>query len=508
MVLIDMLEESKNKKRLSTGQLLHSIFKNNWEEKFLFDGINNKSFSYEEFFTLTLQYKEKLQETGLQKNDQICLLIPNSVNLIALYFASLMMQIVVIPIDPTKNKNEINEILSYVKCRSVICNVSNHEFIPNSIDLSNFNNLIQKNDIDINKLDIFIKLDYDSLFLITFTSGTTGIPKGVMHSFNNLVLSASAFNKKFNFNKKNIFYHNLPMSYMAGILNLIVLPFISESKIVLGERFNISNMLTFWDIPIKYNVNTFWFIPTILALLLKLDRGTKGVNYTNNIEVIGCVGTAPLNHITKTTIEKKYNISLYESYGLSETLFVTTNFPRNNNEYGVGQLLDGAELTFCSDDEILINVPWMFLGYANQAKNQFFKNGKYTSGDIGEITQNGFLTITGRKKDLIIKGGINISPKKIENFINEYNVFNENVILGIEDPYLGEKTICFFVPKEYPYDENMNKTLNLQIITQLGKDYGIDQFVEIEQIPKNSNGKVDNSKIREMYKMKTNANRN
>ena len=74
MVLIDMLEESKNKKRLSTGQLLHSIFKNNWEEKFLFDGINDKSFSYEEFFTLTLQYKEKLQETGLQKNDQICLL--------------------------------------------------------------------------------------------------------------------------------------------------------------------------------------------------------------------------------------------------------------------------------------------------------------------------------------------------------------------------------------------------------------------------------------------------
>lgn len=507
MVLIDMLEENKNKKRLSTGQLLHSIFKNNWEEKFLFDGINDKSFSYEEFFTLVLRYKKKLQEIGLQKNDYVCLLMSNSVELVALYFASLLMQLVVIPIDPTKNKNEINEILSYVNYKTTICDTADHQFIPNSINVKNFNNSILKNDINSNNLDIFIELDYDSLFLITFTSGTTGTPKGVMHSFNNLILSALAFNKKFNFDKKNIFYHNLPMSYMAGILNLIILPFVSESKIVLGERFSISNIATFWDNPIKYSVNTFWFIPTILALLLKLDRGTKGVNYASNIEVIGCVGTAPLSHVTKTAIEEKYNISLYESYGLSETLFVTTNSPRNNNEYSTGQLLEEAELIFCNDDEILINVPWMFLGYINQEKKQFFKNGKYVSGDIGETTQNGFLTITGRKKDLIIKGGINISPKKIENFINEYNVFNENVILGIEDPYLGEKTVCFFVPKEHPYNENMNKILNLQITTNLGRDYGIDQFVEIEQIPKNINGKVDNSKIREIYKMKTNAHR-
>lgn len=505
MVLIDMWEENKNRKRPSTGQLLKNIFKNNWKDKFLFDGLNDKSLTYEEFFTMILHYKEKLQEFGLQKNDQICLLIPNSINLIALYFASLMMQIAVIPIDPTKNKNEIDEILSYVNYKAVICNIFNHEFMPNSIDVGNFNSLIQKNNIDVNKLDLFTELDYDSLFLITFTSGTTGVPKGVMHSFNNLVLSASAFNKKFNFSKKNIFYHNLPMYYMAGILNLIILPFISESKIVLGERFNISSVLTFWDIPVKYNVNTFWFIPTILALLLKLDRGTKGVNYTNNIEVIGCVGTAPLSHVTKIAMEKKYNISLYESYGLSETLFITTNSPRNNNEYSTGQLLEGAELFFCDDDEILINAPWMFLGYVNLEKNQFFKNGKYMSGDIGKITQNGFLTITGRKKDLIIKGGINISPKKIEEFINEYEIFNENTVLGIEDPYLGEKTVCFFVPKEHPYDENMNKILNLQITTTLGKDYGIDQFVEIEQIPKNSNGKVDRPQIKKIYQIKTNT---
>ena len=504
MVLIDMLAENKNQKKSNIGSILKNIFKNNWKDNFLVDGINDKSLTYQEFFTLVLQYKDKLQAIGIQKNDQICLLIPNSVNLIALYFASLLMQVVVVPIDPTKNKNEIYEILSFVNCKYIFSNSSDHKFMSDFINMDDFDNMITKTNINLNNLDVFSDLDYDSLFLITFTSGTTGVPKGVMHSFTNLVSSALAFNKKFNFNKKNIFYHNLPMHYMAGILNLIILPFISESKIVLGERFNISNIILFWDIPVKYNVNTFWFIPTVLSLLLKLDRGTKGIDFTNNTKVIGCVGTSSLNHTTKIAIEKKYNISLYESYGLSETLFVSTNSPTFNVEYGVGELLEGVDLSFCEDDEILINTPWMFLGYINIQKNQFFENEKYLSGDLGAISQTGFLTITGRKKDLIIKGGINISPKKIQDFINECDIFNENTILGIEDQYLGEKTVCFFVPKEQPYNTNFNKILNSQIKNNLGKDYEIDQFVEIEQIPKNSNGKVDNFKIREMYKMESN----
>ena len=190
---------------------------------------------------------------------QTCALpiLPNSIDLIVMYFVSLIMQLVVIPIDPTKNKHEIDEILSYVNYKVTICNTKTHNHIPKSIDITYFN-LVLKNHTNYNDLNIFTRLNYDSLFLITFTSGTSGSPKGVMHSFNNLILSAIAFNKKFNFNKKNTFYHNLPMSYMAGILNLLVLPFISESKIVLGKRFNVSDTLAFWDIPIKYNVNTFW----------------------------------------------------------------------------------------------------------------------------------------------------------------------------------------------------------------------------------------------------------
>ena len=498
MVLIDILEESRKNKKLSTGILLKNIFADNWSKTFLFDSTADKSFSYKEFFTLVIKYSEKLQKLGLQKNDKVCLLLPNSVDLIALYFACLITRLVAVPIDPEKNTNEVNEILSYTNYKVI---VNDDPTSLRTTNIEDFHNHILQNKVNINELEIFNTLNYDDLFLITFTSGTTGIPKGVMHSFNNLMLSASAFTKKFNFNENNIFYHNLPMSYIAGILNLIILPFISQSKIVLGKRFAISSMLNFWDVPMRYNVNTFWFIPTILSLLLKLDRGELGVSYARNTKIIGCVGTAPLNHSTKLAIEKKYEISLYESYGLSETLFVSTNSPDDNYENSAGQLLDDVKLTLSEDDEILINTPWMFLGYVNLEKNLYFKDGSYTSGDIGQIDQNNFLTITGRKKDLIIKGGINISPKRIENFIDEFGAFNEHTILGFDDQIMGEKIVCFFVLGTTSFNDDMKKKLNSAIISKLGKEYGIDQFVEIDEIPKNTNGKVDKPKIREIYKM-------
>ena len=110
MVLIDILEESRKNKKLSTGILLKNIFADNWSKTFLFDSTADKSFSYKEFFTLVIKYSEKLQKLGLQKNDKVCLLLPNSVDLIALYFACLITRLVAVPIDPEKNTNEVNEI--------------------------------------------------------------------------------------------------------------------------------------------------------------------------------------------------------------------------------------------------------------------------------------------------------------------------------------------------------------------------------------------------------------
>jgi len=495
------------KKNLDTPKILEELFSNNWKEEFIFDALEDRVLTYEDFFCAVLNCRNRLEDNGLGKDDIVCLLMPNSLDLVILYFACLFMQITIVPVDPNKGEDEIREILSLINYKYIICDTQDIYSKEKQLAINELKeDFYRKRENSINELNNFYNIDYNKLFIITFTSGSTGIPKGVMHSFNNLILSADAFWEKFNFGKENMFYHNLPMTYMAGIINLVILPLISNSKIVIGERFNISNIMRFWDIPIKYSVNTFWFIPTVISLLMKLDRGTKGIDYAKEAEIIGCVGTAHLNNQLKRSFEERYKIPLYESYGLSETLFVTTNYPEMQVlENSVGQVLEGVELDFDEDDEILIDVPWMFLGYSNIEMDSYLKDGKFKSGDLGKFDKNGFLEITGRKKDLIIRGGINISPKKIEDFISKFNIFEDKVILGFEDIYIGEKIVCFFIPDKEFFSESKKRELNNEITKKLGKDYCIDEFVKMAEFPKNINGKIDKLKIKEIYKVKMNA---
>ncbi|MCX6984810.1 MAG: class I adenylate-forming enzyme family protein, partial [Lentisphaerae bacterium] len=235
-------------------------------------------------------------------------------------------------------------------------------------------------------------------------------------------------------------------------------------------------------------------------LLFKLDRDPRGTDYASRTQITACVGTAPLDYQVKLNFEGKYKITVYESYGLSETLFVSTNCPSAPQVKGcVGVLLEGVSLRFGPDTEIMIGTPWNFLGYSNIGTEEFLNGRRFRSGDFGELDDKQMLFIRGRKKDLIIKGGMNISPRRIEDFIGGFKFFHEFAVLGLKDIVLGEKIACFFSPVENAYNDSRSKELNSAIIANLGKDYAIDEFILLDPLPKNTNGKIDKLKIKDMY---------
>jgi long-chain acyl-CoA synthetase len=487
--------------KVNTGTIIKDIFHSRWNDEFMILAADDRHYTYGAFFENIIRAKIVLEELGIQKGDKLCLLIENSFELSVLYFSCLAMGVNAIPVDPAKGRQDITEILSQTKHKFVICNQKDFDYINSKIDVSAIRAALDRPiDASPDKLSIFDGIDYDALYLTTFTSGSTGVPKGVMHSFNNLVKSAVAFKQIFKFGPQNVFYHNLPMTYMAGILNLMIMPFIAGSKIVIAERFGVTHAIRFWEFPIRYSVNTFWFNPTILSLLVKLDRDARGPEYAARTKITACVGTAPLDYQVKLNFENKYKIAVHESYGLSETLFVSSNCPSAPQIRGcVGILLEGVELSFEPDTEIMIDTPWNFLGYSNIGTQEFLDGRKFRSGDFGEIDENRMLFIRGRKKDLIIKGGMNISPRRIEDFIGPFGFFHEFAVLGIKDTVLGEKIVCFFSPSENAYNDSRPKELNSAIIANLGKDYKIDEFTLLDPLPKNINGKIDKLKIKELY---------
>ena len=142
----------------------------------------------------------------------------------------------------------------------------------------------------------------------------------------------------------------------------------------------------------------------------------------------------------------------------------------------------------------------MFKNYLNKDSKDFFKNNFYLTGDLGKLDPENFLFITGRSKNIIIKGGINISPKKIEDLVFDFKFIDDVTIVGAKDEILGEKIVCFIVPN-INFTENEKKLINSQVVKNLGISYHIDEFFVLDKIPRTVNGKIDKPKIREKFNL-------
>jgi long-chain acyl-CoA synthetase len=506
MILESISEENKAEME-SVNKIIINIFEQNFDRTFLRRAVDGLEFSFGSLIIVALELCKYYESLGVSRDSRLCLLMENSVELLLHYFVAMLGGFTIVPIDPQKGDIDIGYLVSLFPNDLLVCDTSKLQIIDTNrhgkiVTPPSFRIISHKKSthIDNEIIDRLNKLDVTVPYLISFTSGSTGLPKGVINSLWNMYSAALAFGKEFQFDKENIFFHNLPMTYMAGILNQILQPFFCESSIVLGSRFNVQEAMRFWEQPLSNGVNTFWMTPTILSLLLKLDRRTELKKQFLNRNITCCVGTAPLYPETKKAFEEKYGISVYESYGLSELLFIATNSPFQKERLvgTVGLPIEGVDIKIVTDGEIFIRVPWRCLGFFNEKPPESDIEGFFPTGDLGEI-RNGMIFITGRKKDLIIKGGINISPYAIENVIKEMNIFTEFCILGIKDFDLGEKIVCFVVTQHEEIIPSIRNKVNEKIKETLGISHRIDEFEVMTGLPYNLNGKLDKNNIRYKY---------
>lgn len=429
--------------------------------------FRTEAFTFNKVYSLALKTATFLQQRGLKKGDKVAIWAGNCPEYCILYFGCWVMGAVVVPIDVRTTEETMRLFLTKAKCKIGF----KSKFIP-----GNFSKLVKESfyledlvEIGANVIHLrgglawHPKVKPDDLAEITFTSGTTGTPKGVVLTHANFLSNIQALILTFPFKKEYRALSILPLSHaFEQVVDFLSL-YKAGIKVTYLERIN---RLTILKTLRKNKITSVALVPQVLQLLIsgieaQVEKENKQKIWTflNNLSsnlpffarrllfrsvlnkigpnllFFGC-GSAPLN-LKLSQKWENLGIEIYEGYGATETtaaLTISTSFYKKLGS--VGKPLPGIAIRI--DDqtqEILAKGPNISSGYfQDEEKTEAaFKNGWYHTGDVGELDSDGFLYITGRVAfRIVLPNGQKVYPEDIEKKLNAHPMVTESCVVGVK----------------------------------------------------------------------------
>ncbi len=535
---------------------------------FLLDATTGAAMTYGEFHRAASALAAELSRRDVRKSDRVAVIIPNCRELAIFYFACIYLGVVIVPINPSLSKADVQFILTNCKPRMLVVSQSSailarglHANVlqlatgpdENVIERAAGFDLLRIRDLE--PREQFVPLataSAEDLIAIMYTSGTSAKPKGLAHKLGSMLRNARAFADAQGIDEDSRFYLTFSMAYMGGFYNLLILPFLCGASVVVDHVFDARSSLNFWEKAKNYRVNTLWMAPTVLSILLRMDRGQTGERFCRESIRRVFVGFAPLPLKVKSEFEVRYGVQLIENYGLSEALFVTA---RSRNSVGgqgyVGEALPGVNLRIVDpepridepriddprvddrrendrrendrrdDDqpksdrhkshhgnnsaaggegEVQILTPDLMAGYLD-AEGQLSPveaSQWFATGDVGRLESDGSLFITGRQKDLIIRGGVNISPAAVEESLMQVEGVAEAAVVSIPHELYGEDIVAVLKLNPGVAFESILDLLVAHARQNLAQHQQPARYITIDEFPRTTNGKVQKTRIREL----------
>jgi acyl-coenzyme A synthetase/AMP-(fatty) acid ligase len=274
-------------------------------------------------------------------------------------------------------------------------------------------------------------------FTITFTSGSTGTPKGIVHSAESYLSCAAAFNRQTDITERDRFLNAMPMFYMAGIFNGVLAPLATGASVAIADAFTTTAAMRFWPTIAAEGITAAWLSPTMLSLVVRLDRTDKKLPASMRRLFIG---TGALSSTDADHFHRTYGLVPQQSYGLSELLYVTVDDADSPDFGSVGMPLDGVRLAPDRNGPLSISTPFAFLGY--WIDGDFHPHsGPFVTSDLAEVSERGTLVISGRSDDIIVRGGVNINPAEIESLLAPLLDGRRFCVSSIHDLALGQRVV-------------------------------------------------------------------
>lgn len=420
-----------------------------------------------------------LRGLGLQQGDVISFQLPNWRESVVLDIAASAMGLVVNPIIPIYRDHELRYILKDAGSRLIYIpeQLRSLEF-PSMIDglrpelpalefvvtvragqdydgMLTYESLVDNEPADLAALP---GIDPNSIKAILYTSGTTGTPKAVLHSHNTLTRIIHNSLDHWALDGKDIMLMPSPVTHITGYGSGMVLPFVTPVKSALMPRWDADAAVEFIErVGATSSVGA---TPFLVELVDAAKRRGTGLP---TMRLFACGGAAVPPQVIHSCYEALDNCKAFRVYGSTETPIITLGFVADGQQelaaetdgeiyaYEVKILDDdGNELPIGEDGEIAARGAGMMLGYGDPQQNAAAhdSDGFFLTGDIGQRTADNAILITDRKKDIIIRGGENLSAKEIEDVLHDHPGVREAAVVAMPHERLGEGVCAYLIPAE------------------------------------------------------------
>ncbi|WP_066304043.1 class I adenylate-forming enzyme family protein [Bacillus sp. FJAT-29814] len=463
-----------------------------------------RSLTYQELYERSLKLANALLEKGLVKGDRIAILSTNRIECIEMDLAVALAGLVKVPLNYRLHPKEHKFIIEQSASLLLLGEKELIEPVNSKIDTIYFGDDYENLLFNSSNHEVDSDINENDLFAILYTSGTTGRPKGVMLSHRNYISAVLSLIIFCEITNEDVIGHVAPLTHGS---NLLV-----HCALLLGSKqvvFNKFNPYEFINEIHEHAINVIFLVPTMVNMMIH-DQSFDP-KLLSSLKSINMAGSPIAEEKLKKALELLGPIFV-ETYGQTEAPSTVTCMPKHElakRPLSCGKAGPFVEMKIVDENgnerkqgevgEVICRGSLVMKGYWNNEKatNDTIKNDWLHTGDLGWIDKQGYLYLVDRKKDVIISGGANIYPREVEEVLNTHPAVKETCVFGIPDDIWGESVFAHVVLQEGKF--TMEEDLIELCKNELASYKKPTGMVFVQELPKNSYGKILRKDLREQY---------
>lgn len=462
---------------------------------------------------------------GIESGDRIAFQLPGWCEFTVIYLACLKIGAVSVPLLPSWREAELVWVLNKCQAKMFFAPTLFKQTRPVDLILPLQNQLPQLQQIvgvdklapatsslslsqiiaDNTSLTTAITTHGDELAAVLFTSGTEGLPKGVMLTHNNILASERAYCVRLNLTWQDVFMMPAPLGHATGFLHGVTAPFLIGARSVLLDIFTPDACLALLEQQrCTCMLGATPFVYDLLNLLEKQPADLSALRF------FLCGGTTIPKKVARECQQR--GIKLLSVYGSAESsphAVVNLDDPLSRFMHTDGYAAAGVEIKVVDDarktlppgceGEEASRGPNVFMGYFDEPEltaRALDEEGWYYSGDLCRMDEAGYIKITGRKKDIIVRGGENISSREVEDILLQHPKIHDACVVAMPDERLGERSCAYVVLKAPHHSLSLEEVVAFFSRKRVAKYKYPEHIVVIEKLPRTASGKIQKFLLR------------